>query len=210
LIAHVASFGKPMILSCGMASLTEIEDALDAISVTGNDRVILLHCISSYPAPIEEMNLNVITTLQNTFKVPSGLSDHSLGLLASTISLANGACVIERHFTLNRLMEGPDHILSSEPDEMRELAYIAKSVNKVKGDGIKRIENGEYTNINAQRKCIYVNKDLNSGDIIKREDIIIKGPAGGILPKFLDLVIGRTLQGSIESDYPVTWEKLLK
>jgi sialic acid synthase SpsE/protoporphyrinogen oxidase len=210
LIAHVAAFGKPMILSCGMASLTEIEDALDAISGTGNDCLILLHCISSYPAPIEEMNLNVIKTLQNTFKVPSGLSDHSLGLLASTISMANGACVIERHFTLNRMMEGPDHILSSEPDEMRELAYIAKSINKIKGDGIKRIENGEYTNINAQRKCLYVNKDLHSGDIIKREDIIIKGPAGGILPKFIDLVIGRTLQEPIESDFPVTWEKLLK
>ncbi len=210
LIAHVASFGKPMILSCGMSSLTEIEDALDAISSTGNDRVILLHCISSYPAPIEEMNLNVITTLQNTFKVPSGLSDHSLGLLASTISLANGACVIERHFTLNRLMEGPDHILSSEPDEMRELAYIAKSINKIKGDGIKRIENGEYTNINAQRKCLYVNKDLNAGDIIRRENIIIKGPAGGILPKFLDLVIGKSLHEPIESDFPLTWEKLLK
>ena len=107
-------------------------------------------------------------------------------------------------------MEGPDHILSSEPDEMRELAYIAKSINKIKGDGIKRIENGEYTNINAQRKCLYVNKDLNSGDIIKSEDIIIKGPAGGILPKFIDLVIGRTLQEPIESDFPLSWEKLLK
>jgi sialic acid synthase SpsE/protoporphyrinogen oxidase len=210
LIAHVALFGKPMILSCGMSSLAEIEDALDAISGTGNDRVILLHCISSYPAPIEEMNLNVITTLQNTFKLPAGLSDHSSGLLASTISLANGACVVERHFTLNRLMEGPDHILSSEPDEMRELVYLAKSINKIKGDGIKRIENGEYTNINAQRKCLYVNKDLDSGDIIKREDIIIKGPAGGILPKFIDLVIGRSLQEPIESDYPLTWEKILK
>jgi len=210
LISHVASFGRPMILSCGMASLSEIEDALDSISESGNDRVILLHCISSYPAPIEEMNLNVIKTLQNTFKVPSGLSDHSMGLLASTISLASGACVIERHFTLNRLMEGPDHILSSEPDEMRELVYIAKSINKIKGDGIKRIENGEYTNINSQRKCLYINKDLNSGDIIKKEDIIIKGPAGGILPKYINLVIGRTLQESIESDFPITWEKILK
>jgi sialic acid synthase SpsE/protoporphyrinogen oxidase len=210
LIAHVASFGKPMILSCGMSSLTEIEDALDTISDSGNDRVILLHCISSYPASIEEMNLNVISTIQNTFKVPSGLSDHSLGLLASTISLANGACVIERHFTLNRLMEGPDHILSSEPDEMRELIYIAKSINKIKGDGIKRIENGEYTNINSQRKCLYVNKNLNAGDIIKSEDIIIKGPAGGILPKFINLVIGKSLQEPIESDFPLTWEKLFK
>jgi sialic acid synthase SpsE len=210
LIRHVASFGKPIILSCGMSSLAEIEDALDAISISGNDKVILLHCISSYPAPIEDMNLNVISTLQNTFKIPVGLSDHSLGLLASTISLANGACVIERHFTLNRLMEGPDHILSSEPDEMKELVYIAKSINKIKGDGIKRIENGEYANINAQRKCLYVNKNLGVGTIIKREDIIIKGPAGGILPKYLDLVIGKTLQESIESDYPLTWEKILR
>jgi sialic acid synthase SpsE/protoporphyrinogen oxidase len=209
LISHVASFGKPIILSCGMSSLTEIEDALDAISERGNDKLILLHCISSYPASIEEMNLNVIRTLKNTFKVPVGLSDHSLGLLASTISLAIGACVIERHFTLNRLMEGPDHILSSEPDEMRELAYIAKNVMKIKGDGIKRIENGEYTNINSQRKCLYVNKNLNAGDIITLEDIIVKGPAGGILPKYLNLILGKKLQESIESDYPITWEKVL-
>jgi sialic acid synthase SpsE/protoporphyrinogen oxidase len=210
LIAHVASFGKPMILSCGMSSLAEIEDALDTISSCENDEVILLHCISNYPAPIEEMNLNVIKTIQNTFKVPSGLSDHSLGLLASTISLANGACVIERHFTLNRLMEGPDHILSSEPDEMRELVYIAKSIKKIKGDGIKRIENGEYANINTQRKCLYVNKNLKTGDIIRPDDIVIKGPAGGILPKFLELVIGKSLRESIEEDFPLTWEKLLK
>jgi sialic acid synthase SpsE/protoporphyrinogen oxidase len=210
LISHVANFGKPMILSCGMSSLTEIEDALDAVSAKENDKLILLHCISSYPAPIEEMNLNVINTLQNTFKVPVGLSDHSLGLLASTIALANGACVIERHFTLDRLMEGPDHILSSQPEEMLELVYISKSINKIKGDGIKRIENGEYTNINSQRKCLYVNKNLKSGDTLKLEDLTIKGPAGGILPKYLNLVVGKILQESIESDYPLTWEKLLK
>jgi N,N'-diacetyllegionaminate synthase len=210
LISHVASFGKPIILSCGMSSLSEIEDALDCISISGNDKVILLHCISSYPAAVEEMNLNVIKTLQSTFKVPAGLSDHSLGILASTLSLASGACVIERHFTLDCLMEGPDHILSSEPEEMQELVYIAKNVKKILGDGIKRIENGEYANINSQRKCLYSRRNLKSGEILKLEDIVIKGPAGGILPKFLDLVVGKKLQEPIESDYPITWEKLLK
>ena len=131
LISHVASFGKPIILSCGMSNLSEIEDALNAVSRFNNDQVILLHCNSSYPAPIEEMNLNVIKTLKESFKVPVGLSDHTFGLLASTISMSIGANVIERHFTLDRFMEGPDHILSSEPKEMKILVDRSKEIKKI-------------------------------------------------------------------------------
>jgi sialic acid synthase SpsE/protoporphyrinogen oxidase len=206
LISHVASFKKPMILSCGMSNLSEIEDALDAVSNSNNDRVILLHCNSSYPAPIEEMNLSVIKTLESAFKLPTGLSDHTFGLLASTISMSIGANVIERHFTLDRFMEGPDHILSSEPDEMKSLVDRSKQIPIILGDGIKKIQNGEYFNINLQRKCLYVNKDLLKGDIITKNDITIKGPGGGVLPKYIDIVLGRKLTQDIFNDYPITWE----
>ena len=208
LISHVASFKKPMILSCGMSNLSEIEDALDAVSRSNNDRVILLHCNSSYPAPIEEMNLSVINTLRSAFKLPVGLSDHTFGLLASTISMAIGANVIERHFTLDRYMEGPDHILSSEPKEMKDLVDRSKKIPKILGDGIKKIQNGEYFNINLQRKCLYVNKDLSKGSIITKDDLTIKGPGGGILPKYIDLVVGRKLTEDILTDYPVTWNQI--
>ena len=206
LISHVASFKKPIILSCGMSNLSEIEDALNAVSNSNNDRVILLHCNSSYPAPIEEMNLSVIKTLESAFKLPVGLSDHTFGLLASTISMSIGAHVIERHFTLDRYMEGPDHILSSEPDEMKVLVDRSKQIPIILGDGIKKIQNGEYFNINLQRKCLYVNKDLLKGDIITKKDITIKGPGGGILPKYIDLVIGRKLTEDILNDFPITWD----
>lgn len=205
LISHVAAFGKPMIISCGMSNLSEIEDALDAVSNSNNDRLILLHCNSSYPAPIEEMNLNVINTLKSAFKLPVGLSDHTFGLLASTISMSLGANVIERHFTLDRYMGGPDHILSSEPDEMKVLVDRSKKIPIILGDGIKKIQNGEYFNINLQRKCLYVNKDLSKGDIITKNDISIKGPGGGILPKYIDIVLGRKLTEDILNDFPITW-----
>ncbi len=205
LIEKVASFNKPIILSCGMSNLSEIEDALDVISQQGNSNVILLHCNSSYPAPLEEMNLNVIQTLKNSFKIPVGLSDHTFGLFTSIVAISIGADVIERHFTLDRFMEGPDHILSSEPEEMQELVEKASIIPLMKGDGIKRVQSGEYFNINLQRKCLYANKDLKAGDIIKEIDVIVKGPAGGILPKYLDIIIGKKLVLDIEKDYPINW-----
>ena len=205
LLGHVSKFNKPMILSCGMSNLSEIEDALDVIANNGNKNIVLLHCNSSYPAPLEEMNLSVINTLNRTFKVPSGLSDHTFGLLAATISMSIGANVVERHFTLDRLMDGPDHILSSEPDEMKTLVAYSNSIPKILGNGIKKIQDGEYFNINLQRKCLYLNKSLKRGDKIKDEDISIKGPGGGILPKFMEIVVGRELKEDLEKDFPITW-----
>ena len=206
LISEVASYGKPLILSCGMAKLGDIEDALSVIAETGNSQVILLHCNSSYPAPIEDMNLNVIKTLKKTFNVPVGLSDHTTGLLASTISFSIGANIIERHFTLDRFMEGPDHILSSEPKEMKELVELSKSVQIALGDGVKRVQPAEYLNMNLQRKGLYANKDLKIGDIISLNDISIKGPGGGILPKYLDIIVGREIRENVLKDHPITWK----
>lgn len=208
LIEEVASYGKPVILSCGMASMGDIEDAVNIFAKVENPNLILLHCNSSYPAPIEDMNLNVIKTLSHAFKVPVGLSDHTIGLLASTISMSIGANVIERHFTLDRFMDGPDHILSSEPDEMAELVSIAQKLNLALGDGVKRIQSGEYLNRNLQRKGIYLNKDLKKGDVLCLSDISIKGPGGGILPKFLDIVIGRELKLDGNKDFPLTWDMI--
>lgn len=208
LIKEVASYGKPVILSCGMSRLGDIEDALSIFAETGNDQLILLHCNSSYPAPIEDMNLKVIQTLKKSFNVPVGLSDHTFGLLASTISLSLGANIIERHFTLDRYMDGPDHILSSEPKEMSELVKLSESIVEILGDGVKKIQPGEYLNLNLQRKSIYANRNLKPGEILHKEDIVIKGPGGGILPKYLKVLIGRPIQEEILKDHPITWEKI--
>lgn len=206
LIAHVAALAKPMILSTGMSTLGQIEEALEVIRQQGNSNVMLLHCNSSYPAAQEEMNLRVIETLKRCFKVPVGLSDHTFGLFVSHTALALGADLIERHFTLDRAMEGPDHILSSEPAEFAELVAISKKIPIVLGDGVKRIQPNEYDTLNMQRKSLYAACDIKSGTVITQNMVTIKGPGGGLLPKYFDLVSGRIAKVDIEEDHPITWD----
>lgn len=208
LIKYIAQTGKPIILSTGMSTLGQIEEAVDVVSQSGNPNLILLHCNSSYPAAPKEMNLKVIKTLKTAFNIPIGLSDHTFGLFVSLIAIAIGADLIERHFTLNRMMEGPDHILSSAPDELEELVKMSKIINEILGDGVKRIQPNEYDTLNTQRKSLYADCDIKKGQIITREMIAIKGPGGGLLPRYLDIVIGRTAKDYIEADYPITWDHI--
>ena len=195
-----------MIVSTGMSTLGQIEEAVAAIREEGNQNLILLHCNSSYPATLGEMNLKVINNLKQSFSVPVGLSDHTFGLFASHTAIVLGANVIERHFTLDRTFEGPDHILSSEPDEMEELVSLANRIPLVLGDGLKRVQPNEYDTLNTQRKSLYASCNIEKGKVIAKEMISIKGPGGGLLPKYLDIVIGRTAREDIEYDYPITWD----
>ena len=206
LLKYVASTQKTMILSTGMSTLGQIEEALEAIRSEGNSKVILLHCISSYPAAPEDMNLMAIQTLKNSFGVPVGLSDHTLGTMVSKIALALGANVIERHFTLDRNMEGPDHILSSEPDEMKELTHAAHLMRRILGTGVKKIEPCEYDTINAQRKSLYARTDISEGSILTSDMLAIKGPGGGLPPRYFDIVLGRVARRTIKADFPISWE----
>ncbi|MDP6641672.1 MAG: N-acetylneuraminate synthase family protein [Nitrososphaerales archaeon] len=208
LIKYVAKTGKPMIISTGMSTLGQIEEAVDTISREDNQNLMLLHCNSSYPASPDEMNLNVIPNLQKNFNIPVGLSDHTFGLFVSHTAIVMGANLIERHFTLDRTFEGPDHILSSEPKELSDLVSISKQVPIIMGDGIKRIQPNEYDTINTQRKSIYAAMDIKRGAIITEDMIVIKGPGGGLLPKFKEVVIGRRARKNIEEDYPITWENV--
>lgn len=206
LIKYVAKTGKPMILSTGMSTLGQIEEAVEAVVSEGNKNLMLLHCNSSYPASPDEMNLKVIPNLQRTFNVPIGLSDHTFGLFVSHTAIVMGANLIERHFTLDRSFEGPDHILSSEPDEFTELVSISKQVPLIMGDGTKRIQPNEYDTLNTQRKSLYANCNIKKGQIIQRKMVSIKGPGGGLLPKYLEIVIGRATTQDIEEDHPITWQ----
>jgi len=208
LISLIARTGKPIILSTGMSTLGQIEEAIEAVSREGNPNLMLLHCNSSYPAAPEEMNLNLIKTLKESFRVPVGLSDHTFGLVVSRIALALGADIIERHFTLDRTLEGPDHMLSSEPEELAELVKFSKELPVILGDGIKRIQPNEYDTLNIQRKCLYAARDIRKGQVIGEDMITIKGPGGGILPRYKDIVMGRTARVDIEQDYPITWESI--
>ena len=208
LIKYVASTGKPMIISTGMSNLGQIEEAVNTVRDQGNPNLILLHCNSSYPAAPDEMNLNVINNLKSLFKIPIGLSDHTFGLFVSHTAIAIGANVIERHFTLDRTFEGPDHILSSEPDEFADLVKIAKTIPLVVGNGIKTIQPNEYDTLNMQRKSLHAACYINKDQIITKEMISIKGPGGGLLPKYLDIVIGRTAREDIKYDHPIDWSMI--
>ena len=208
LIEKVAKTFKPVILSTGMSNLSNVEEAVEVFRKIGNKNLILLHCLSSYPANETEMNLRAIDTLKKNFKAPVGLSDHFPGIEISLLSIGLGANIIERHFTLDKNFEGPDHILSSEPEEMKKLVNVAKNSNLIMGNGIKIIQPSEYTVINSQRKSIYASKNIKKNQKISKSNICIKGPGGGILPKYFDLILNKKVNKNILKDYPIKWEDI--
>lgn len=208
LLSYVASKQKPVILSTGMSNLAMIEEALEVIARTGNKNVVLLHCVSDYPMQMEDANLKVIGTLKTAFKLPVGYSDHSIGLLTANLAMGLGANMIERHFTLNKYLEGPDHILSSDPVEMAELAKNSTKILQILGDGVKIIRPSEFETINKFRKSIFAAVDIAAGEILNLKKIAVKGPGHGIMPKHIDLIIGRKLKRAVPKDHPITWNDI--
>jgi len=208
LIKRIAETGKPIIMSTGMSTVSQISDAVDVVRSSGNKNFILLQCVSSYPAAAEDMNLCAMKTLHKTFGVPVGFSDHAIGLTASAVALTLGAVVVERHFTLDRFMEGPDHILSSDPKELKELVRLSRTIPLIKGKAQKRIIGSEVETINKFKKGLYAKIDIKKGQKITEAMLSIKGPGGAILPKFIDLVVGRTAKEKILADYPILWENI--
>jgi sialic acid synthase SpsE len=207
LLREVARTGKPIILSTGMSSLAEIEEALNEI-IRYNDKVILLHCVSSYPSNPEGMNIRAIDTLKAAFKLPVGLSDHSLGYSIALAAAARGANVIEKHFTINREMEGPDHVVSLEPQEMKEMVSQIRIIESSLGDGIKQQLPSEFSAMLRFKKSIYACRRIKKGQKVSSGDIVLKGPAFGISPRFMEIVIGMRANEDIELDVPITWESL--
>lgn len=208
LLEKVACTNKPVILSTGMSNLSNIEEAVEVFKRNGNKNLILLHCLSTYPANKNEMNLKAIETLKKSFNIPVGLSDHFPGIEISLMSLGLGANIIERHFTISKDFEGPDHILSSEPEEMKKLVDFAKNSISIIGDGIKTIQQSEYNVINSQRKSLYARKNISVGEKLNDKNIIVKGPGGGILPKYIDIILDRKVKRKILQDHPITWNDI--
>jgi len=209
LIKYAAERGKPMIISTGMTNLGEIEDALNASKSVGNNDIILLHCNSLYPAPIEIVNLKAMETMRNSFKVPVGFSDHTLGIHMAIAAVAMGACMIEKHFTLNRNLPGPDHSFAIEPNELAEMVKCIRDVEKARGDGIKDKSalESEEAYVKA-RRSIHAKCFIPKGTKITRDMLIVKRPGYGIKPKFIDLVIGRAANRDIEEDDWINWEMI--
>ena len=206
LIKKVASTQKPIIISTGMSSLSEVEDALHTVASTGNDNVVLLQCTSSYPCPPESMNIKAIDTMRQAFGgLPVGLSDHVIGDTVSLAAVARGANVIEKHFTIDKRMEGPDHILSLTPSELKDMVLRIRLIEEALGDGIKQAAPDEMSTIIRFRKTMYSNRDIKQGEQISSEDIIYKGPAYGIYAKYENIVFGQYAIEDIKKDTPITW-----
>ncbi len=209
LLRHIAYKHLPIILSTGMSTLNEIVEAVNAITSCGNSEIILLHCVSAYPAPIEEVNLKAMNTLKERFSLPVGFSDHTEGIVASIAAVALGAQVIEKHFTLDKKMEGPDHKASLEPEELRHMVEVLRLVEKAIGDGEKKLCPSEKENVMLVRKSVVAVKDIVAGQRFTEQNITLKRPGYGIQPSDIDKVIGRTAKVDIKADEIVTWEKIL-
>ncbi len=209
LISYAASKGRPMILSTGLASYEDIADALGACAGAGNRDVVLLQCASLYPAPPGRINLRAMATMRQAFGVPVGLSDHSLGIHVASAAVALGACVVEKHFTLDRRLPGPDHPFAVEPGELREMVKQIREVEAALGDGRKLGPAPEEEEMHQKaRRSLIAARAIPKGATIERSMIAIKRPGFGIRPKFIDLVVGRIAKVDIEEDTVLTWEML--
>ena len=209
LLKYIAEKGKPMIISTGMSNLDEVEYALKAIKeVRDLKDVMLLHCVSNYPASFESINLNAMKTLEQAFGLPVGYSDHTEGITISIAAAALGAKVIEKHFTLDRNLEGPDHKASIEPNELKDMVTAIRQVEIALGDGKKRLMPEELSTRDVARKSIVTSKDIPEGTIITEEMLTMKRPGTGIESKNLGLIIGRKAKKTIKKDSVVEWNQI--
>lgn len=206
LLKYVASKRKPMIISTGMSTLGEIEEALEAISeIDPNIPKILLHCTTNYPTPYEDVNLKAMLTLQEVFKLPVGYSDHTLGIEVPIAAVALGAKIIEKHFTLDKTLPGPDHKASLEPHEFKAMVNSIRNIEKALGDGRKQPTTTEKEIMSLVRKSLVASRSIKKGEVIKECDIEIKRPGTGISPKFKDIIVGMKVTRDIEKDTPFDW-----
>ena len=207
LIRYVASTGKPMIISTGMADAQEIQEAVDAAYSGGCKELALLHCVSGYPAPAADYNLRTLRDMQDRFGLITGLSDHTLDNTTAIASVALGACIIEKHFTLDRQGGGPDDSFSLEPSELTALCHGARTAWQALGSVDYGRKPSELGNVQFRRSLYFV-KDLQAGDVITEDAVRSVRPGFGLAPKHLDSVIGRSVKYAVAANTPLRWENM--
>jgi len=205
LLKKIAEKRKPVILSTGMADLGEIKRAVEVLQKNGAGEIILLHCTTSYPAPINSVNLRAMETMRREFRLPVGYSDHTEGITIPIAAVAMGAQVIEKHFTLDRTLPGPDHGVSLEPCELKAMIRAIRDVERAFGDGIKRPVPEENSMKRVARRSIVAKADIQAGAVLKASDLAVKRPGTGIEPRYLDLLIHKKAKKPIARDQIITW-----
>lgn len=207
-LMYIASKGKPLIMSTGMATLGEVETAVHSIQKTGNTELVLLHCVSNYPAANKDANLRAMQTMQTAFQLPIGYSDHTLGIAVALAAVALGACVIEKHFTLDKTLPGPDHQASLSSDELVSLVESIRTVEMALGHGFKRPAASEQDTANAARRSLVAACDIPANTRITQDMIAVKRPGTGLPPSMKPHLIGRKTKTAIITDTLIVWEKL--
>jgi sialic acid synthase SpsE len=187
-------------MSTGMSTIEEVAAAVDVYRRAGGGQLALLHCVSSYPAPLEEQNLRAIPALRERFGVPVGLSDHTIGRDAAVAAVALGADIVEKHFTVDRSLPGPDHAMSTEPDDFAALVDVLQRLRQGLGDGVKAATASELGVRAVARRSIVAARDLRAGSILSREDLAVKRPGDGLSPERLPSLIGRKLVRAVAAD----------
>lgn len=199
-LRKIGSLKKKVILSTGMSTLGDIEKAIDILKASGTTDITVLHCNTEYPTPMKDVNLNAMNTIKEAFKVEVGYSDHTLGIEVPIAAVVLGATVIEKHFTLDKTMEGPDHRASLEPEELKEMVSCIRNIEAALGDGVKRLTESESKNINIARKSIVAGRNIKKGEVFTEENLTIKRPGDGISPMRWDEVIGKVAIRDYEED----------
>jgi len=215
LLRHLAAKQRPMIVSTGMATMAEVEEAvrvvLDAWGTApppGDAPLTILHCTSNYPVAAGEVNLRAMGTMAETLQLPVGYSDHTLGIVAAIAAAARGAAVIEKHFTMDRDLPGPDHGASLTPEELGEMVAAIREVDTLLGSDVKAPTESELAVRAVARRSVTATRDLGAGAVVVAEDVDMLRPAGGIAPKHIDLVVGRRMARDVQAGTPLQWDHL--
>jgi N,N'-diacetyllegionaminate synthase len=209
LLKHVAAKGKPIILSTGMSYLSEVADALWMLKSAGAKEILLMHCVSMYPAPPDKVNLRAIHTLRNQFEMLVGYSDHTQGITVPLAAAVVGAVAIEKHFTLDKALPGPDHKASMDPGELRTLVQSLKEIVSSLGDGRKRPTPEELKNREGSRRSVVAAVDIRAHETIAPWMLACKRPMGGIEPKEVERIVGMHAKHNIQRDTIITWTDLM-
>jgi sialic acid synthase SpsE len=210
LIERVARTGKPMLISTGMASLGDIERALDTAAEAGAHDLLVMHCAVNYPPLFEDLNLRAITTLRRAFAIPIGWSDHTPGHTADVVAVTLGACAIEKHFTLSRDQAGPDHTFALEPDELGGMVTAIREAEAALGSSVKRVTEAESDLYRLARRSIVAARRIPAGSELARVDLAVKRPGFGIPVDALDQVVGRHVAHDVDEDQVLQWEDLVR
>lgn len=212
LLQHIAKRGKDIILSTGMSTLEEVKAAVEIIINGGisRERITVLHCNTEYPTPMNDVNLLAMNHMAKELNVNVGYSDHTLGIEVPIAAVALGAIVIEKHFTLNRNLLGPDHAASLEPEELKLMVKTIRNIEKaISGSGKKELSNSEKKNIDVARKSIHINKSLPKGTVLCANDLISLRPGDGISPMKIETVIGKVLSKDVNIGHKLSLEDLI-